>query len=529
MSVHGGESAEGVEVTRGFSPAHSGSFPLPFWQAVLLAAATALLLTLSFPHARLHFLAWLALIPFLLACRGQGVLRGTVLGLVLGIGFQASLLSWALFFGPLALVGLVLFKSVAPALLGAVLGLRRPGGAVGDAFFAASSWVAVEFLQTLGPLGITWGMLGHTQARVPVLIQVGALVGPWGLSFVLAWTNAAVAGWVVRWRASGLREGTRRAGPALAWAAGICALALLFGAWRLAHPPVASGPPLTWGVVQVSMPQDVKWDPAFQAETMERLEALTRQAAAQGAQVVVWPETSIPYRGFLQMPGLMTRVSRLARDLGVWLLVGSIESAGHQATLNTASLFSPQGRLAGRHDKHRLVPFGEFLPWKRYLPPLPQLDLVMNYLPGPRPHPLDLGGTPVGVLICYESMVSHLPADLVGQGARFLVVPTNDAWFGETSAAAHHFDMAILRAVETGRPTIQAGNTGISGFVSATGEVLSETRLMERGVRVALLAPVSEETLYTRVGDLLAWACAGWVLLAGLASLSPRSGEGQPA
>lgn len=133
----------------------------------------------------------------------------------------------------------------------------------------------------------------------------------------------------------------------------------------------------------------------------------------------------------------------------------------------------------------------------------------------------------MGVLICYESMISHLPADLAAQGARFLLVPTNDAWFGETTAAAHHFDMAILRAVETGCPTIQAGNTGISGFVSATGEVLSETRLMERGVRVARLVPISGETLYTRIGDLLAWACVAWTLLAVLASLSPRSGEGQ--
>ncbi|MGI5843727.1 MAG: apolipoprotein N-acyltransferase [Candidatus Xenobium sp.] len=527
MSVHGGESAEGVEVSRGFSPARSGSFRLPFWQALLLALASALLLHLSFPHARLHPLAWLALIPFLLACRGQGLLRGTILGLVLGICSQTLLLSWTLLFGPLALVGAVCIRSIAPALLGAVLGRRRPGGAVGDAFFAASAWVAMEFLHTLGPLGVTWGMLGHTQARVPVLIQVGALVGPWGLSFILAFTNAAVAAWVVHWRTSGLREGTRRAGPALAWAAGFCSLALLFGTLRLAYPPAASGPPLAWGVVQVSMPQNVKWDPAFQAQTMDRLEALTRQAAAQGAQAVVWPETSIPYRGFLQTPALTFRISRLARDLGIWLLVGSIESAGHQATFNTVSLFSPQGHLVGRHDKHRLVPFGEFLPWKRYLPPLPQLDLVMNYKPGPRPHPLDLGGTPVGVLICYESMISHLPADLAAQGARFLLVPTNDAWFGETTAAAHHFDMAILRAVETGCPTIQAGNTGISGFVSATGEVLSETRLMERGVRVARLVPISGETLYTRIGDLLAWACVAWTLLAVLASLSPRSGEGQ--
>jgi len=491
-----------MRVPQGFSPLE----PLPFRWGLVLAALSALLLHLSFPHARQAWLAWVALVPFLAACRGQGFRRGALLGLVLGIGFQAGLLSWAQRFGPLALVGLVLLKSLAPALAGGILGLglgreRRPWQ---RSLFSAATWVAMEFLQTLGPLGITWGMLGHSQARVPVLIQVGALVGPWGLSFVLAMVNAAVAEWALALSGRGSR---REPAVALAWSAALAGLVLLYGTWRMAHPPTPSAEPLAWGVVQVSMPQDVKWDPQFQESILGRLEALSAEAARGGARVVVWPETAIPYRGFLESPHLVNRIGDLARGLGVWLLVGSIESAPGAGTYNTASLFAPDGRLVGRHDKHRLVPFGEFLPGKRYWPPLPQLALVMNYLPGPPPKPLEMESTGFGVLICYESMVSHLARNLVRQGAGFLVIPTNDAWFDRSSAAAHHFDMAIMRAVETGRPTIQAGNTGISGFVTATGQVLAESRLFEQRVLVARLAPVSEATLYTRLGDMLAWVC----------------------
>ena len=507
-----------------FSSSAGRSFPEPvaFPAALGLAAATALLLDLSFPHPRQAWLAWVALVPLLVACRHQGPWRGALLGLVMGAGFHGALLSWTTFFGPVAAVGLVLFKSLAPAVLGAALGARPPGRPLAGSLFAALAWVAMEFAQTWGPLGITWGMLSHSQARVPVLIQVGSLVGPWGLSFVLAFVNAAVAEWVVR-AGPGFRRapaGVRVAGPALAAAAGLVALVLAFGAWRLAHPPAPAGPPVAWGAVQVSMPQDVKWDPAFQQAVMGYLETLSQEAARQGARCIVWPETSIPFRGFLDDPLLVGEVGNLARRLDADLVVGSIERAPRNATFNTATWIEGEfGTPRGRYDKVRLVPFGEFLPWRDYLPPLPQLALVMNYAPGPGPTLLGPKGEEFAALICYESMVPDLARTQALQGARFLVIPTNDAWFGRSSAAAHHFEMAIMRAVETGRPTIQAGNTGISGFITPTGQVLQETALDQRCAVVASLAPVAELTPYCMVGDVLAWASlagALGMLVAGL-------------
>lgn len=464
--------------------------------ALGLAALSALLLYLSFPHPRQNWLAWLAIVPFFVACRNQGLWRGALLGAVTGAGFQATLLSWATFFGAFAMVGLVVFKTVAPALLGSALGAFRPRHALASVAFAAMAWVSMELYQTCGPLGMTWGMLSHSQARVPVLIQVGSVFGPWGLSFVLAFFNAALAEWWLT-----------RARIPLGAAAALTVLTVLFGLFSLANPPAPSGPPIRWGAVQVSMAQDVKWDPSFQEEIMQRLDALSAQAAGQGARVIVWPETAIPYRQFSEYPGLVNRVADLARSLHAWLIVGSIERAPGSATYNSAHLLDPEGRMGARYDKFRLVPFGEFLPWKEYLPKLPGSDLVMNYAPGESLKMFEVDGTKVCVLICYESMVADLAREQARRGANFLVIPTNDAWFGESSAAPHHFDMAIMRAVEQRRPTIQAGNTGLTGFVTPMGQVLQESRMNERVALVESLAPVSELSVYARIGDLLAYAC----------------------
>lgn len=491
-----------------FSPSDGPSSPsrvgLPL--ALGLAALSAFLLYLSFPHPRQNWLAWVALVPFLVACRNQGPWRGALIGAVTGAGFQATLLSWATFFGTFAMVGLVAFKTVAPALLGAALGWYRPRNPLASVAFAALAWLSMELYQTCGPLGMTWGMLSHSQARVPVLIQIGSVFGPWGLSLVIAFVNAALAEWWLT-----------RARTPLAAAAALTALTAVFGLWSLANPPAPSGPPVRWGAVQVSMPQDVKWDPAFQEEIMQRLETLSASAAAQGAQVIVWPETAIPYRQFSEFPGLVHRVAELSRSLRAWLIVGSIERAPGNATYNSAHLFDPQGQMAGRYDKFRLVPFGEFLPWKEYLPKLPGSELVMNYAPGESLKMFSFDGMQVCVLICYESMVADLAREQAAKGANFLVIPTNDAWFGESSAAPHHFDMAIMRAVEMRRPAIQAGNTGISGFVTPTGVVLQESRMNEVVALVESLAPVSELSVYTRLGDLLAYASLlGALVLLGL-------------
>lgn len=476
---------------------------LSWGAACLLSLISAFLLYLAFPHPRLAPLGWVAAVPFLLACRGQGARRGALLGFLLGAGFQSAMLSWALVFGLLEQVLLILCKAIPAAVTGAVLGAYRPSTPMAGALFAACAWLGMEYLQVLGPSGTTWGMLSHSQARVLPLIQVGELTGPWGLSWVMALTAASLAEW--------LRS---RARAPLALSAGLVAALALWGFFCL-HRPWTHGPTVSWGAVQISIPQDRRWDAGERRSIMTRLETLSR---ATGAQVVVWPETAVPYQGFLSMPTLVEQVAGLARATGSWILAGSVELARPQGSArNVATLFEPDGEIQASFDKIRLVPFAEYLPLPGFMREWAVFDRVMRYQPGAQQVVFRAADVPFGVLICYESMVPYEAARRVQAGAEVLVVITNDAWFGKSSAAMHHFDMAIMRAVEQRRPVVHCGNNGISGIIEATGRVVAETRL---DAVTQVCAPVRggrARTLYSKVGDTFAY-----LALIGLAALWRR-------
>lgn len=506
---------------------------LSLGSALALAALSALLQSLAFPHPSLSGLAWVALVPFFAACRHQGPWRGALVGLVMGFFFQLDLLWFSHFFGWHALVAFALLRSAGAVLLGLSLGmvaLPAPWAGLGWPLFGACAWVAMEYFQSLGPVGMTLGMLSHSQARVLPLIQVGDLVGPWGLSFVMALVNAAAAeGLLAWWLSRQARQAAFHAGPALGLGAALAAAVLVYGLVRLALPIPASGPPVPWGVVQVSVPQDRRFTQEARGRNLASLEALTRRAARQGARIILWPETSIPYPYFSGQPWLVARLEALARHLGVWLLVGSIESSPvPYSTYNSTFLIDPRRGLGERYDKMKLVGFGEYLPMAWLLRRLSAFDRVMFYVPGERYRVYDIQGQRVGVLICFESMDSVMPRLATRQGAQVLAVPTNDAWFRQTGTPMNHFEMAIMRAVENRRPVVQCGNTGISGFIDPWGRVLAETRLDERTVLVHEVSPVAVTSVYTRIGDVLAYLCVlAWALTLGRWRMRPARGVRQ--
>lgn len=475
--------------------------PLPLekrW-ALGLSFLSALLLILAFPYTRLVWLSFVALVPLMLALRGQGWRRGLLVGLVHGFVFQSYIMWWANFFGFPAFLFLAGYKALLPTLFGALWGelSRRHPSRFPVAF--VFGWVGLEYLQTFGPFGVTWGMLSHTWARTPVVLQSCSLLGPWIGSLLLLVCNAAIFQW--------LRPAPRPGRRAWLGVAGLLLLVNgLYGAWRL-DSDFGPGQTVTVASVQVSMGRDVRWDPAFAEVALARLRSLSTEAATRGARFIVWPETAIPYRGFLKSPQLSFQIAMLARELKAWLVVGSIEKVGdeHDHTLNSASLISPDGAYEGRYDKQRLVPGGEYLPLESWLRPYKIFDRVMRYLPGQGNgvlHCPDLGIRP-GLLICFESMVPFLARDRVRDGCDLLVVPTNDGWFGANPAIQHHFEMAIFRAIEQGRPLVQCGNTGVSGMIDERGRVLVETPIDEMHVIVSPVVARTGVTLYHRVGDIL--------------------------
>jgi apolipoprotein N-acyltransferase len=205
-------------------------------------------------------------------------------------------------------------------------------------------------------------------------------------------------------------------------------------------------------------------------------------------------------------------VLQAIRAMKTYFVVGSptVEFMGSQNFLyNSAYLVTPDGDIAARNDKVHLVPFGEYVPLKKWLPFINHLVAqVGEFKSGKKGDTLKWAPADIGVLICYEIIFPELASELVANNAGLLVNITNDAWFGKTSAPYQHFSMAVFRAVENRRSLIRAANTGISGFIDPSGRVLNQSELFEK-VTMTCSVPVikNQTTFYNRHGNLLVLSC----------------------
>jgi apolipoprotein N-acyltransferase len=235
---------------------------------------------------------------------------------------------------------------------------------------------------------------------------------------------------------------------------------------------------------------------------------MTRQAIAQGATLVLWPESSTPFR-FEDDPAGAGRVRGIARQSHVSILLGSDEVV--QGTpvryYNSAFLVGDDGRAAGVYRKIHLVPFGEYVPFKRvFFFAAPLVEAVSDFSPGQEAVVLPVGAHRLSTSICYEIIYPALVRDFIVNGSELLTTITNDAWFGATSAPYQHFEQASMRAIEEGRYLVRSANTGISGIVDPYGHVLAETPIFERAVTVGEARFLRTQTVYSRVGDVFAYA-----------------------
>ncbi|HRE79914.1 MAG TPA: apolipoprotein N-acyltransferase [Opitutaceae bacterium] len=286
--------------------------------------------------------------------------------------------------------------------------------------------------------------------------------------------------------------------------------------------------------VQPNIPATVKWDPAQGPATLEILEKLTTQAAAMRPQLILWPEASTPWalRGD---DNIRTWTESLVAKTRVPLLLGSLAieqlNTPAESWYNAAFVVDPiSGTQPDYYAKQKLVPFGEYVPfrpllgWLEKVVPVGSGDIAAGVLP--RPLVTNLGAQPValGPLICYEDIFPSLARDNVLAGADVLVVLTNNGWFGEGAAAYQHAAHSVLRAVETRRPVLRAGNAGWSGWIDEFGAVRSvatdaERGIYFRGVRAVEVTRdfrwIGRKSFYVEHGDWFVVVCAFLVAGAG--------------
>ncbi len=496
-----------------------------------LAVASGLLLTAAFPRIGLNWTAWFALVPLLIAMRSDGFTERFRLGLIAGLVHYLTLvywlaytmrtygyLPWAVCIPVLFLLAFVLALFVAAFCSALPATCSQPAIAL---IAIPALWVALEYVRSFIFSGFPWELLGYSQFKRLQVIQISDIFGVYGVSFAVVLVNAALLLAVLNlsgksWQA---RPVTRR----LAVVAALCAggtvvLVWLYGAWRItAIDNLASTcPQARVAVAQGNIKQSEKWDPAYQFATIDIYNRLSLEAKTQRPDLVVWPESATPFY-FLFEAEPTGRVMKGIQKVGAAFLIGSPSFEHRDNRLdyyNSAYLIGPQGNVLSRYDKAHLVPYGEYTPFKEWLPFLGKMvEHVGDFRPGPKGKTILWDGYRVGVQICYEIIFPDLSRAQVENGASLLINITNDAWYGRTSAPYQHFSMTVFRAVENRRALARAANTGISGFIDPVGRILGSTPIFEEEVLTSSLPLLDTMSLYTRFGDLFAQFCLAASLL----------------
>ena len=447
---------------------------------------------------------------------GQPPLRAFLMGLVTGVIYFVGTIYWTstvvATYGNLptalslvAMLLLSLYLSLFPALTALVTSrLISRGGAAG-LFLAPAAWVATEFFRGYLFGGFPWVPLGNSQVTVLPVAQLASLFGVYGLSALVAFINAAIAFAL-------LTRGRARL-QTIAVAATLLVVVGGWGAWRIAEGSLTrEGTPIRVGLAQGNIEQSDKWRPGEARRIFTTYIGLTRDMVRRGAQYVIWPESATPFT-FESDPVGEQAMRDLAREVRVPILFGSDQMVeteeGEPAHYNAAFQLAPGGATDAVYRKIHLVPFGEFVPmsdWLTFFPPLVQtLAGFAPFKPGDAMVMLPVGDHLTSTAICYEVVYPSLVRDAVVAGSELLTTITNDAWYGQSSAPYQHFAMASMRAIEHGRYLARAANTGISGVVDPYGRIVTQSAIFEQVGLVEEVRFLTSRTLYTSIGDALAY------------------------
>ena len=495
------------------------------------------LLILAFPAANLEFLAWFGLAPGLwLIVRSPTAREGGMRAWWLGAGYLIAALYWmAPEIGPaVLLVGAVVGVLWVPFGVAAWKLLRPPvtwPRALAALVVVPSCWLLTEWLRSWQALGGPWAVFGVSQWQHPAVLALAAVGGVWLISFALVLANVAIVLVI---------EALPRVMPGATWRPGLAVLGVAaavasVGAGPLAFALTPASPAAREVTVAMVQP-GIVGNAVKRVDASERLTAgLSRSGELSGTKpdLIVWGESSTAVD--LTLPenrDQLRKLEALAREDGADLLVSQdaiVPGKGHE---KWSVLVGPAG-IKGIYIKTRLVPFGEYIPFRQQLGWLTKISraAASNMIPGTGAHLLqatDRAGRPlpIGVLVCFESAfpdMSRVDTDL---GAQLIVYQSATSTFQDTWGPDQHASLGAVRAAETGRPVVQAALTGVTVGFDARGRLLAWMGQSSHGVvtiRLGLPA-TSSRTVYDRLGDYVPWAAVGIVLLAALVMFANSRG-----
>ena len=489
-----------------------------------LAILTSLLLGIAFPGAGLWPLVFVALVPLLFIVSSSSMKHCILGGLTAGLLHYLLLLYWVVIvlgrYGGMpwfvSLPGLVLLALYMSVYLLAFTVLARSMFCYLPAWLTLwllpSLWVGLDWIRGLFQTGFPWMDVGYSLYQVPFLLQIADLGGHHAVSFFIVFTNTFLFLLLVG------RLKLQRVFALLPGGVFIAAV-LLYSGLRYSEingiVTSTTQPKVTVGVVQGNIRQEQKWTAEIQEETVRIYTDMTKSLQGNNPPAfTVWPETALPF--YPTSNKLMGPLFDFVAANNSAVLTGApwyeiIDPKARTVKFyNSAVLLESDGRYHGSYYKTHLVPFGEYVPFKKLLFFLaPLVEAVGDFSPGTIEKPLVKDGTKAGVLICFESAFPDLSRRWVEVGANILVNLTNDAWYGKSSAPKQSLAMTVLRAVETRRSVVRSANTGISAFITPLGVITKQSDIFVPWAQKEELILHQEKTVWVRYGHNFAPLCLG--------------------
>jgi apolipoprotein N-acyltransferase len=483
-----------------------------------LAIISGILMALSYAPLPTAPLAWIGLVPLILALEGTSPRQALRLGGAFGLSYNLGVLYWIAFHTeistPLSIAawigaGCIMTLYAIPAAWAVRVGSHWTGK--WWVWTLPFTWVGAEYLRYVTELAFPWTTIAHTQARLLGIVQQADIWGVLGVSFWLVIMN------ILAYHAYKTAFSDQR--RAWRWAAAfvlLLSVTFTYGRYRLNEQPTQP-PLLTVGIVQPSIPMSVKWGRGGLEVSQEAYVDQSLDIEPGSVDLVIWPETALPDYTIYNPPGtefdriVNARYRHMFRTVmehtGVPLVIGTpAYDYRIKDAFNTGAIVMPESLTVETYEKRFLVPFGERIPYASVFGWLNWFDFgIATWKAGERNVLLSTGSTKFGMAVCLESVFPGVFRDFVRQGAEFHVVLTNDAWFGNTSSPYQHAEFAVFRAIETRSWIVRAANTGISGIYDPWGRMVTKGPLFEPALIVGSVARPERATPYLHFGDWIAW------------------------
>jgi len=374
----------------------------------------------------------------------------------------------------------------------------------------------LEYLRSHIFTGFPWSLLGYSQCNNLPIIQIADITGAYGVSFLIVMVNMVI------YSAFSLQPSAFSKIKKIILCI-ICLLCVLcYGFYKLSglqSTVCGLRSMVKISVVQPNIAQELKWDARAIDLILSKYSRITESAAQDKPDLIVWPEAASP--GLLgEDASIFEDIFLLGDRIKIPLLIGAVARDGDDY-FNTALLILPGAHVAQRYNKVHLVPFGEYIPLKKYFPfletvaPIGDITRGKEYTIFTLPTTYYLLPTKFAVLICFEDAFPEISREFVKRGSGFLVNITNDAWYKYTSAAYQHFQASVFRAVENRVYLVRSANTGVSGFVAPSGKIISLVQDKEgKNIFVdgftTIAFPTSDKnelSFYTKYGDVFVIVC----------------------